>query len=90
MLVMQSSSASLNYTVTGLQPYQLVAVQISASTSAGEGPLSEVVEGRAREQGMFTENIKHTSGMLQKKKLASQYEVLLILFNIINYLTSKI
>lgn len=53
VVIRQSNSASTNYTVTSLQPYQLVTVQISASTEAGEGPASEVVPGRAREQGML-------------------------------------
>ena len=49
--VIQSSST--DYTVNGLQPYQLISVRLSASTSAGEGPSSDVVMGRATEMGMF-------------------------------------
>ena len=51
--VMQSNSASTNFTVSGLQPYQRVSVMISASTTAGEGPTSETVSGRTREQSMW-------------------------------------
>lgn len=50
---MQISGAAVNYTVSGLQPYQLVSVSISASTAAGEGPTSEVVTGRSMELGML-------------------------------------
>ena len=50
--VRQSTTA--NCTVSGLQPYQLVAVRVSASTSAGEGPMSEVVSGRTIELGKFS------------------------------------
>ena len=49
--VLQSNASTTNYTITNLQPYQLVIVQISASTAAGEGPLSEPAMGRAREYG---------------------------------------
>ena len=49
----QSNSDAVNYTVTGLQPYQLVSVMISASTAAGEGPVSDIAAGRATELGVF-------------------------------------
>ncbi len=49
--MIRSSTAS-NYTVTGLRPYQLVSVMVSASTEAGEGPVSEVIAGRATELGI--------------------------------------
>ena len=49
--IIQSNTTSTNYTVIDLQPYQLVSVMISASTIAGEGPVSESVAGRARELG---------------------------------------
>ena len=49
----QSNSPITSYTVTELQPYQLIRVQISASTVAGEGPKSEPVSGRAREEGIL-------------------------------------
>lgn len=47
----QSGALNTNYIITGLRPYQLVSVMISASTVAGEGPRSEMYSGRAREQG---------------------------------------
>ena len=49
--VIRSDASTTNYTITNLQPYQLVIVQISASTAAGEGPLGEPAMGRAREYG---------------------------------------
>lgn len=48
---LRSDASTTNYTITNLQPYQLVIVQVSASTDAGEGPLSEPAMGRAREYG---------------------------------------
>ena len=53
--VRQTASSAVNYTVTGLQPYQEVSVQVSASTSSGEGPLSETLSGRATELGLSIE-----------------------------------
>ena len=47
----QFSGSTATYTVSGLQPYQLVKVHISASTSAGDGPTSELTLGRAKEEG---------------------------------------
>ena len=52
IVVLITGSNRPNYTLEGLQPYQLVAVQVSASTSAGEGPKSNASEGRASEEGM--------------------------------------
>ena len=49
--VLQASATLTNYTLTNLQPYQLVSVQVSASTTAGEGPRSEPVMGRSLEEG---------------------------------------
>ncbi len=63
--MIRSSTAS-NYTVTGLQPYQLVFVMISASTEAGEGPVSEVVAGRATELGMVIQ----TTNQLDRSKFS--------------------
>ena len=51
--MLQSDTSTTNYTLTNLQPYQLVTVQVSARTAAGEGPLSEPAMGRAREYGRF-------------------------------------
>ena len=47
----QSRSSSATHVVTNLQPYQLIVVEVSASTSAGEGPRSEPVSGRSTEEG---------------------------------------
>jgi len=49
--MLTSSSLSTNYTITGLTPYQLITVAVSATTTAGEGPLSERVSGRSTEEG---------------------------------------
>ena len=51
--ILQSSASTTNYTLTNLRPYQLVTVQVSASTVAGEGPMSEPVMGRSREEGSY-------------------------------------
>ena len=37
------------YTVTGLNPFELVTIQVSANNGGGEGPRSERVEGRTDE-----------------------------------------
>ena len=50
-IVQVNTLSDTNYTVDGLQPYQLVTVQVSASTAAGEGPLSQPTMGRASEEG---------------------------------------
>lgn len=50
----QSGASATNYTLTNLQPYQLVTVQVSASTAVGEGPRSQPAIGRAREEGLFS------------------------------------
>ena len=38
-----------SYMIRNLAPFQLVTVQVSASTSAGEGARSEAVDGRSSE-----------------------------------------
>ena len=38
-----------SYVIRNLAPFQLVTVQVSASTSAGEGARSEAVDGRSSE-----------------------------------------
>jgi len=54
--VIRSNSELTSYTVTDLQPYQMVSVRVSASTVAGEGPASDSATGRARELGMTSSN----------------------------------
>ena len=49
--MLASSSFSTNYTITGLTPYQLITVAVSATTTAGEGPLSDSASGRSTEEG---------------------------------------
>ena len=39
----------MRYVIRNLAPFQLVIVQVSASTSAGEGARSEAVDGRSSE-----------------------------------------
>lgn len=51
VVVLRSDASSTNYTLTNLQPYQLVTVQVSATTASGEGPRSQPAMGRAREEG---------------------------------------
>ena len=41
-----------SFEVVGLSPYQMVQVQVSASTSVGEGPRSDLVTGRSDESGI--------------------------------------
>ena len=55
--ILASSSFSTNYTITGLTPCQLVTVAVSATTTAGEGPLSESISGRSTVEGAV--HIKH-------------------------------
>ena len=43
--------------VNGLQPHQMVVVRVSASTVAGEGPLSDLAEGRSSEEGLQLLNL---------------------------------
>ena len=43
-----------NFTLDGLQPYQTVVVEVSASTAIGEGPLSDPAEGRSSERGILS------------------------------------
>ena len=45
------TTSMANYTLSNLMSYQLVSVRITARTSAGEGPSSELVEGRTQEEG---------------------------------------
>ena len=53
VVVLQSGALPTNYTLINLQPYQLVTVQVSATTAAGEGPRSQPAMGRAREEGYY-------------------------------------
>ena len=46
-----SNSASTNFTITALLPYQQVFVRVSAVTVAGEGPMSDIAGGRSAEEG---------------------------------------
>ena len=46
-----SEGIQRNITLGSLQPYQLIEVQVSAYTSAGEGPKSMSVTGRSSEEG---------------------------------------
>ena len=46
-----TQSSYTNYTIEDLEPYQFVRVQVSGSTAAGEGPLSNPAMGRASEEG---------------------------------------
>ena len=41
-----------SYVLDGLSPHQLVYVSMSASTIAGEGPLSETVHNRTSQTGI--------------------------------------
>ena len=43
-----------SYVIRNLAPFQLVTVQVSASTSAGEGARSEAVDGRSSEARKLT------------------------------------
>ena len=44
-----ADGAVLSYTIGNLAPFQLVIVEVSASTSAGEGARSAVMSGRSSE-----------------------------------------
>ena len=47
-----SSSNALLLAIRGLDPFELVDVQVSASNQAGEGPLSEAVQQRTNQDRM--------------------------------------
>ena len=42
---------STTYNITNLRPYQIISVEISASTSVGEGPRSSSVEVHTAQDG---------------------------------------
>ena len=44
-----ANGSVLSYVIRNLDPFQLVVVEVSASTSAGEGARSAPVEGRSSE-----------------------------------------
>ena len=46
---MDPSTAS--YLLEGLSPFQLVGVQVTANTSVGEGPRSNIIDGRTNPAG---------------------------------------
>ena len=48
-VVNTANGMASSYVVRNLAPFQLVTVQVSASTSAGEGARSEAVDGRSSE-----------------------------------------
>ena len=52
-----ATSSATNFMVFGLQPHQMVVVQVSASTIAGDGPLSDLAEGRSSEEGLQLLNL---------------------------------
>ncbi len=52
MVTFTTSNSVTEYMLSGLEPYQLVVVQVSASTAVGEGPKSNATEGRSSEEGM--------------------------------------
>ena len=45
------TAVNLNYTLNNLSPHQLIGVEISASTSVGEGPRAETHESRTHQDG---------------------------------------
>lgn len=53
LVSLRSSATTTNYTLTNLRPYQLVIIQVSASTTVGEGPSSEAAMGRSTEEGLL-------------------------------------
>ena len=48
-VVNTANGMASSYVIRNLAPFQLVTVQVSASTSAGEGARSEAVDGRSSE-----------------------------------------
>ncbi len=52
LVTFTTSNAVTEYILSGLEPYQLVVVQVSASTAVGEGPKSNATERRTNEEGM--------------------------------------
>ena len=47
------------YTITGLLPYQLVTVSVSAHTAVGEGPESNAISVRSKEAGEPLQQLEH-------------------------------
>ena len=45
------NGVSTLYNITNLQPYQIISVEISASTSIGEGPRSSIIEVQTAQAG---------------------------------------
>ena len=45
------NGVSTLYNITNLQPYQIIGVEISASTSIGEGPRSSIMEVQTAQAG---------------------------------------
>ena len=50
------------YTITGLQPHQLVTVSVSAHTTIGEGPESNATSVRSMEAGEL--QLKHINSIV--------------------------
>ena len=46
-----TAGSASSYLLGGLSPFQLVGVQVTASTSVGEGPRSNTVYGRTNSAG---------------------------------------
>ena len=49
--VFYASGESTSYNITNLLPYQIINVQISASTSVGQGPCSSEIEVQTAQAG---------------------------------------
>ena len=89
--VVNTNGTVMSYIIRNLAPYQLVTVQVSASTSAGEGVRSEAVDGRSSEARK-----RYRIGMITSPVIL--WEVILLLqYNIVysctvaefHYSTSK-
>ena len=52
VLVDKVNSSLRNYVYSGLAPFEVVSMCVSASTSVGEGPKSQPVSTRIRESGL--------------------------------------
>ena len=48
-----TGGSATSYLLGGLSPFQLVGVQVTASTSVGEGPRSNTTDGRTNSAGII-------------------------------------
>ena len=68
---------STSYNITNLRPYQIISVEISASTSVGEGPRSSSVEVQTAQDGKSV-NIFETIIIIFSRTVPSEVNNLVV------------